>query len=233
MKRYIISISIVWIMIIFSFNAHAAEILFSLEGTVMTDPNPAGLGDVYGWNNQPFTIKITIDDNKSPYRNIVYNENLPYDVLVPESYKQASDYYADIVELKVGALDLSSYLGQTSVSMAHFIRPSAEDHLQLTLNGPSFNLNNPNYLDWYFRTRFKFPSETFGNLEIFPVPIPDDISSDSSFYFDGFVPRGDINVPITNDSIYILVIDSMSSTVTKSTGVNEDGGCFISVLSKK
>jgi hypothetical protein len=197
MKHYIISISIVWIMIIFSFNAHAAEILFTLEGTVKTDPNPLGLGDVYGWNNQPFTIKIKIDDNKLPFRNIAYNGNLPYNPVVFESAKQASDYYADIVELKVGALDLSSVLGEATVSLAHFIRPDEEDHLQFTVNGPSSDPDNPNNLNWFFRSRNKYDLETLGNLEIFPVPIPDDVSNDSANLVDLWVQRGDPNVPTT------------------------------------
>lgn len=247
MKHLIISISIVLAMIIISFNSHTAEISFTLEGTIKTDPNPVGLGDVYSWNNQPFTIKIKIDDNKYPFRNIAYNGNLPYNPVVFESAKQASDYYADIVELKVGEIDLSSFLGATTVSMAHFIRPDEEDHLQFTINGPSSDPDNPNILNWFFRSRCKYDLETVGNLEIFPVPIPDDVSNDSAHLVDLWVQRGDPNVPTTIKPIYILSkvagdeygMDSMLLTVTvtetKQEGDSDDEwySCFINTILRK
>jgi hypothetical protein len=247
MKRYIIIISIAWILIIFSLNAHADEILYTLEGTLATDPNPLGLGDVYGWNNQPFIIKIKIDDTKLPFRVIAYNGDLPYNPVIFESAKQASDYYADIVELKVGIQDLSSFLGQTTVSMAHFIRPDEEDHLQFTVNGPSSDPDNPNIVSWFFRSRIKYDLETVGKLEIFPVPIPANVSNDSAHLIDLWVQRGDPNVPTTIQPMYLLRkvegdengINSMSLTVTvtedKPEADNDDEwySCFINAIISK
>jgi hypothetical protein len=206
MKRYLFSLISICFVIIFSFNAHATPILFNVEGTVVSP----GTADVFGWNNEPFTINLRIDDNKPPYRNVLFDP--------PTSTKSASDYFADWAELKVGALDLSPDLQQSTVSMAHYTTPNQEDHLQLTLNGPSAISSQPEYLAWYFRVRFKYPYETFGDFAINPVPIPDNISSESSFYFDGFVPMGDINNPITNISLYTLEIDNMSAkTVPEPT----------------
>lgn len=241
MKCYIISISIVLVLINLSYNAHSDEILYTLEGTIKTDPNLEGLGDVYSWNNQPFTIKIKIDSNNFPFRNIAYNGDLPYNPVIFESAKQASDYYADIVELKVGTIDLSSFLGETTVSMAHFIRPDEEDHLQFTINGPSADPDNPNILNWFFRSRCKFDLETIAKLEVFPVPIPENVSNNSAKLVDLWVQRGDPNVPTTIQPIYILNkvegdeygMESMSLTVTVTeTKAREDSdddwySCFI------
>jgi hypothetical protein len=216
MKRYLFSLISICFVIIFSFNAHAYTITFNVEGTVVK-PAPAA-PDVYGWDNEPFTIKMTIDSNKLPYREVFYDSSLPYDLAVPESFKSGSDYFADIAVLEVGGSDLSSDLQQSTISMAHFMRPSMEDHLQLTLNGPTTpSQPNPNVLDWYFRTRFKFPSEYFGNLADHPIAIPGDVVLADSFYYDGFVPRGDINVPSTNTTLYSLEVTSMSSVPEPTT----------------
>ena len=106
MKRVIKIIFLMSVLLFFSFNAYAIEMVINVKGTVINNTS-----DDLGWGGEPFAILYTIDSDKSPYFSDI-------DDTIVGNFFSVDAYYPDSVDFTVGGANQS--IGEARLQFVKF-----------------------------------------------------------------------------------------------------------------